>query len=257
MVGKNTRKVKVHVCRSGSPTANRSQVTSSYQCLRGSKCVRYARSPGHCVPGLKREANRAGEDLCPRRFRRANCALRCRGAGLADARVCSSSREARATEARLGASPGRREERTQGGGPGQLGGLTWSCWLRPAAATASRAATSTFLQRLRVPPRPPSPRLPKPPPPGGQFNPAELRPTPREPPSSLPPPGPRAASPVQSEEVKESQRAEDCKRPVTNQPLYPGPGSKLQHLALLPRGSSVSECAVDASVCIQEQVSKQ
>lgn len=29
------------------------------------------------------------EDLCPRRFRRANCALRSRGAGLADVEVCS------------------------------------------------------------------------------------------------------------------------------------------------------------------------
>lgn len=132
--------------------------------------------------------------------------------------MCRSSQEARATEARLGASPGRREGRAQGGGPGQLGGLTWSCWLRPAAATASRAATSTFLQRLRVPPRPPSPRLPQPPPPGGQFNPAELRPTPREPPSSLPPPGPRAASPVQSEEVKESQRVS----PKTRNPASKG-----------------------------------
>ncbi|XP_031789867.1 myb-related transcription factor, partner of profilin-like [Piliocolobus tephrosceles] len=74
-----------------------------------------------------------------------------------------------------------------------------------AAATASRAATSTFLQRLRALPRPRSRRRPAPPPPGGQFNPAEQRPLPRKPPWSPPPPSPRAASPVQSEEVEETR----------------------------------------------------
>ncbi|KAI5158261.1 Structural Maintenance Of Chromosomes Protein 4 [Manis pentadactyla] len=57
-----------------------------------------------------------------------------------------------------------------------------------AAATASRAATSTFFQRLRAPPRPPPRR--------GQSKPAEPR----------PPPGPRAASPVRRGEVEQSPR---------------------------------------------------
>lgn len=131
-----------------------------------------------------------------------------------------SGRGARASEARLGASPRRREGRTRGRGPGQLGGLTCSCWLRPAAATASRAAASTFVQRLRVPPRPPSPRLPEPPPPGGQSSPAEPRPPPRGPPWSpaQPPPGPRAASPVRREQVEESQRVS----PQTRKPASKG-----------------------------------
>lgn len=156
------------------------------------------------------------------------------GAGALGSRTreCAAPSGRRGLRSQARGKPRAQRGEDTGGGPGQLGGLTWSCWLRPAAATASRAATSTFLQRLRVPPRPPSPRLPKPPPPGGQFNPAELRPTPREPPSSLLPPGPRAASPVQSEEVKESQRvspktrnpaSKGARPPALPPPLLPSP----------------------------------
>lgn len=133
-----------------------------------------------CAPVPRRWARRRGSVVAP-----------ARGAG------CRSP---------LRASPGLREGRTRGGGPGPLRGRTCSCCRWVAAATASRAATSTLLQHLRAPPPPRSPRRPKPPPPGGQFNPAEPRPPTREPPSPLPPPGPRAASPVRSEEVEESQR---------------------------------------------------
>ncbi|KAF3814266.1 hypothetical protein GH733_018365 [Mirounga leonina] len=133
------------------------------------------------------------------------CALRSRGAGLAGAGVGSPGPVGAGRRSRLRQAPGAG--RGGHGGPDRVTrGLTWSCWLRAAAATASRAATSTFPQRLRAPPRPRSPLLPKPPPLGGQFNPAELRPPPRESPRSLPPPGPRTASPVRSEEVEESQR---------------------------------------------------
>lgn len=126
--------------------------------------------------------------------------------------------------------------RTGREGTGQLSGLTWSCWRRAAATTVSRAATSTLLQRLCAPPRPYSPRLPKAPPPGAQFNPEEQRPLPREPPYSLLPPGPRAASPVQSKEVEESQRVspkipkssiQRSASPALPPPLLPSPRLRL------------------------------
>lgn len=64
------------------------------------------------------------------------------------------AREAPAAGAGRRAIPEQQEGKTPRGGRGQFQGLTWSCWPRAAAATASRAATNTFLQRLRAPPRP-------------------------------------------------------------------------------------------------------
>ncbi|XP_045696444.1 stress response protein NST1-like [Phyllostomus hastatus] len=154
--------------------------------------------------GFKREANRVGEDLCPRRFRRANCARSgARALGL-QARVCSSAGRRGGSRSWAQGKPREQNGEDTQGGTGQLAGLTWSCWLR-AAATVFRAATSTLLQRLCAPPRPYSPRLPKAPPPVPNLI---LRSSGccREPPYSLSPPGPRVASPVQSEEVVESQR---------------------------------------------------
>ncbi|XP_070445783.1 uncharacterized protein [Equus przewalskii] len=164
----------------------------------------------HCPspwPEVSSESDPCREGPLPKEVqKRKLCALRGRGAGLADAGMCSSGPAGAGCPSQAQGKPQARRGEDTGGGPGQLRGLTWSCWLRAAAATASRAATSTLLQRLRAPPRPRSPRPPQPPPPGGQFNPAELRPPPRGCPWSLPPPGPRAASPVHSEEVEESER---------------------------------------------------
>lgn len=179
------------------------------------------------VRGSQREAHRAGEDLCPRRFRGAKCVRSGAGAPGSGTPEWGAPRGAG-----LRASPARGTGKTRRGGPGPLGGaggLTWSCWLRAAAATASRAATSTFLQRLRAPPRPRSPRALQPPPPRGRFSPAE-------PPWSPPPPGPGAASPVQSEEVQASPRVSPKSRNPASEgarpPALPPPLPLLLRLRL-------------------------
>ncbi|XP_069917336.1 uncharacterized protein [Oryctolagus cuniculus] len=172
----------------------------------GTPILQNSLSPGSGVQA-RSEPRRGGplpEEVLKRKLRS--------GAGSWGSRTqerAAPAAEAPAAGARRRAIPAQLLGRTRvGGGPGQFRGLTWSCWLRAVAATASRAGTSTFLQLLRAPPRPHSPRLPR----------RRLRAANLIPPSSgrrrgsppwsppPPPPSPRAASPVQSEEVEESQR---------------------------------------------------
>lgn len=132
----------------------------------GGRTLTHTQTPSwHCsspwVRGFPARSKPCQEDLCPRRLRRAKC-VRSAAAGApgSGAPECELRGETRGAGA---GSPARRMGEAQGtmgvcgGVLGPLGGLTWSCWLRTAAATASRFASSTLLQRLRAPPRPPPP----------------------------------------------------------------------------------------------------
>ncbi|XP_070336262.1 uncharacterized protein [Odocoileus virginianus] len=186
-----------------------------------------------CAQGFKRETNRAGEDLCPRRFRRANCSLQCRGAGLADAGEWSSGPRSAGCGSRAPASADPRGLRgadrvSSEDSPGHVGsGQPPPPPLAPPPALSSSAFAPRHGRAARACPSRRSP--------GGRFNPAQLRPPPREHPQWLPlppPPGPRAASPVQSEEVEESRRVSPKTRnpasrgarpPALPPPLPPSP----------------------------------
>ncbi|XP_061055191.1 basic proline-rich protein-like [Eubalaena glacialis] len=142
------------------------------------------------------------------------------GAGAQGSRTpeCAApSRDLRAAGAGLRASRGRRRRRTQTPEDADPGGLR-------GADRVSSGDSPGHVGSGQPPPPPPAPppalcssaftplhgraahACPSRRSPGGRLNPAQLRPPPRESPQWLPPPGPRAASPVQSEEVEESQR---------------------------------------------------